>query len=88
MYKDISSIQWVSHVRLFETPKNAARHSYLSITTSQSLPKLMFIESVMSSNHLIPCHPLLLLPSIFPRVRDFSNVSALSIRWPKFGVSA
>ena len=61
---------------------NPARQAYLSITNSQSLPKLMSIESVMPSNHLIPCHPLL-LPSIFPSIRVFSNESVLYIRWPK-----
>ena len=60
----------------------------LSITSSWSLPKPMSIESVMPSNHLILCHPLLLLPSIFPITRAFSNESALRIRWPRFGISA
>ena len=66
------------------TPWTAARQASLSITNSQSLLKLMSIESVMSSNHLILCHPLLLLPSIFPSVRVFSNESDLCIRWTKF----
>ena len=71
-------------VRLFVTPWTAARQASLSITNSQSLLKLMSIESVMPSNHLILCHPLLLLPSIFPSIRVFSNESALRIRWPKY----
>ena len=62
----------------------AARQAYLSFTISQSLLKLMSIESVMPSNHLILCHPLLLLPSIFPSIRAFSNESVLRIRWPKY----
>ena len=66
------------------TPWTAARQASLSITNSQSLPKLMSIESVMPSNHLILCHPLLLLPSIFPSIRVFSKESALRIRWPKY----
>ena len=79
-----NSVQSVSHVRLFATPRTAACQAYLSITNSRSLPKLMSIESVMLSNHLILCHPLLLLPSIFPSIRVFSNESALRIRWPKY----
>ena len=78
------SVQF-SHVWLFVTPWTAACQASLSITNSWSPPKLMSIESVMSSNHLILCHPLLLLPSIFPSIRVFSNESALCIRWPKFG---
>ena len=74
----------LSHVQFFVTPWTAARQASLSITNSQSLPKLMSIESVMPSNHLILCHPLLLLPSIFPSIRVFSNESALPIRWPKY----
>ena len=66
------------------TPWTAACQASLSITTSQSLLKPMSIESVMPSNHLILCHPLLLLPSIFPNIRIFSNESALRIRWPKY----
>ena len=66
------------------TPWAAARQASLSIINSQSLPKLISIESVMPSNHLILCHPLLLPPSIFPSIRVFSNESALSIRWPKY----
>ena len=79
-----SSVQSLSHVRLFATPWTAARQASLSITSSWSLPKLMSIESVMPSNHLILSHPLLLLPSIFPSIRGFSNESALRIRWPKY----
>ena len=73
-----------SHVRPFATPWTAACQASLSITNSQSLPKLISIESVMPSNHLIICHPLLLLPSIFPSIRVCSNESALRIRWPKY----
>ena len=79
-----SSVQSLSRVRLFGTPWTAACQAFLSISNSQSLPKLMSIESVMPSNHLILCHPLLLLPSIFPRIRVFSNESALRIMWPKY----
>ena len=79
-----SSVQLSSHVRLFETPWTAARQASLSITNSQSLLKLMSIESVMPSHHLILCHPLLLPPSSFPSIRVFSNESALHIRWPKY----
>ena len=79
-----SSVQLLSSVRLFVTPWTAARQASLSITNSQSLLKLMSIESVMPSNHLILCHPLLLPPSIFPSIRVFSNESALCIRWPKY----
>ena len=71
-------------IRLFATPCNAACQASLSITNSRSSPKLMSIESVMSSNHLILCCPRLLLPSIFPSNRVFSNESALCIRWPKY----
>ena len=79
-----SSVQSLSRVRLFATPWTAARQASLSITNSQSLLKLMSIKSVMPSNHLIPCRPLLLLPSIFPSIRVFSNDSALRIRRPKY----
>ena len=79
-----SSVQSLSHVWLFVTPWIAARQASLSITNSWSLPKPMSIESVMPSNHLILCRPLLLLPSIFPSIRVFSNESALHIRWPKY----
>ena len=78
------SVQSLSRVRLFATPWIAAHQASLSITSSQSLPKLRSIESVMPSNHLILCHPLLLLLSIFPNIRVFSNESALRIRWPKY----
>ena len=81
---DYSSIQLLSHVRLFATPWTAARQASLSITNSWSPPKPMSIESGIPSNHLILCHPLLLLPSIFPSIRVFSNESALHIRWPKY----
>ena len=79
-----SSVQSFSCVRLFATPWTAARQAFLSITNSQSLPELMSIESVMPSNHLILCRPLLLLPSIFPSISVFSNESVLCIRWPKY----
>ena len=78
-----SSVQSLSRVRLFATPSTAARQASRSITNSQSSPKLMSIESVMPSNHLILCRPLL-LPSIFPSIRVFSNESALRMRWPKY----
>ena len=81
---DISSVQSLSCVRLFVTPWTAALQASLSITNSQSLPKLMSIELVMPSKHLILCCPLLLLSSIFPRFSVFSNESALHIRWPKY----
>ena len=74
----------LSHVWLFVTPWTAACQASLSITNSRSSPKPISIESVMPSNHLILCHPLLLLPSIFPSIRVFSNESALCIRWPKY----
>ena len=77
------SVQLLICVRLFETPWTAACQASLSITNSRSLPKLMSFESVMPSNHLILCHPLLLLPSIFPSIRVFSNESVFHIRWPK-----
>src|SRR5574341_737287 len=79
--KYFSSVQF-SCVQLFGTPWTAALQTSLSITNSCSLLKLMSIKSVMPSNHLILCHPLLLLPSIFPSIRVFSNESALHIRWP------
>ena len=78
------SVQSLSRVQLFATPWTAARQASPSITISQSLLKLMAIESVMPSNHLILCHPLLLLLSIFPSIRVFPNESALCIRWPKY----
>ena len=76
-----SSVQSLSHVRLFVTLWTAARQASLSITNSQSLLKLMFIELVMPSNQFILCHPLLLSPSVFPSIRVFSNESVLHIRW-------
>ena len=79
-----SSVQSLSCVQLFVTPWIAARQAFLSITNSQSPPKPMSTELVMPSNHLVPCHPLLLLPSIFPSIRVFSNESALHIRWPMY----
>ena len=82
--KMFSSIQLLSHVWLFATPWTTAHQTSLSITNSQSLLKLMSIELVMLSNHLILCHPLLLPPSIFPSIRVFSNKSVLCIRWPKY----
>ena len=80
----LSSVQSLSRVRLFATPWTAACQAPLSITNSQSLPELMSIESVMPSNHFIICHPLLLLTSILPSIRVFSNDSSLRIRWPKY----
>ena len=82
--ESVSSVQSLSHVWLFETPWTTAHQASLSITNSWSLPKPMSIESVMPSNHLILCHPLLHLPSIFPSIRVFSNESALCIRWTKY----
>ena len=79
-----SSVQLLSCVRLFATPWTAARQASLSITNSRSLLKLMSIESLMPSNHLILCHPLLLFPSVFPSIRVFSNESVFLIRWPKY----
>ena len=79
-----TSVQSLSHVRLFATPWTAAHQASLPITISWSLVKLMSIESVMPSNYLILCHPLLLLLSIFPSIRVFSKESALHIRWPKY----
>ena len=79
----VSSVQSLRHVRLLATPWTAARQASLSITNSWSLLKLMSIVSVIPSNHLILCRPLLLPPSIFPSIRVFSSESALRIRWPK-----
>ena len=79
-----SSIQSLSHVRLFATPWTAAHQASLSITNSQNSLKLMSIELVMPSNRLILCHPPLLPPSIFPRIRVLSNESVLHIRWPNY----
>ena len=78
------SVQSLSHVWLLPTPWTVAHQASLSITNSHSLLKLMSIESVMPSNHLILCHPLLLPPSIFPSIKAFSNESVLCIRWPKY----
>ena len=78
------SVQSLSRVRVFTTPWTAARQASLSITNCWSLLKLMSIESVMPSNHLILCYPLILLPSIFPKIRVFSNESVLRIRWLKY----
>ena len=80
----IRTVQSLSCVRLFATPWTAACQASLFITSSWSLLKLMSIESGMPSNHLILCRPILLLPSIFPSIRVFSNGSALRIRWPKY----
>ena len=80
----LSPVQLLSRVQLFATAWNAAHQASVSITKSQSLLKLMSIESVMPSNHLILCHPLLLLPSIFLSIRIFSKESVLHIRWPKY----
>ena len=79
-----NSIQLLDYVQLFATPWTAVYQASLSITNSQSLPKLRSIESVMPSNHLILCRPLLILPSFFPSIKVFSNESALCIRWPKY----
>ena len=80
----IESVQSLSHVQFFATPWTSARQASLSTSNSQSLLKLMSIESVMPSNHLILCHPLLLPPSILPSIRVFSSESVLHIRWPKY----
>ena len=84
IYVYISSVQLLSHIQLFATPWTAAHQASVCFTNSWSLLKLMFIESVMPSNHLIVCHPLLLLPSVFPSIRVFSDESVLHIRWPKY----
>ena len=83
-WDQFSSIQSLSHVRLFATPCIAAHQASLSITISRSSLRLMSIESVMPSSHLILCHPLLLLPPIPPSIRVFSNESTLRMRWPKY----
>ena len=80
----ISSVQSLSHVQLFATPWTSACQASLSITDPWNLIEVMSIELVMPSNHLILCRPLLLLPSIFPSIRVFSNESVLHIRWPKY----
>ena len=82
--ENVSSVQSLGRVQLFATPRTAARQASLSITNSRSLPKPMFIESVTPSNRLVLCHPFLLLPSVFPSIRFFSNESALRIRSPKY----
>ena len=84
MTSQFSLVQSLSHVRFFVTTWTVACQASLSITSSQSLLKLMSIELVMPSNNLILCHPLLLLTSIFPRIRVFSNDSVLCIKWPKY----
>ena len=78
------AVKSLSHVKLFAAPQTAAHQAFLSFTISWILLKLMSTESVMLSNHLTLCHPLLLLPSIFPSIRVFSNESSLHIRWPKY----
>ena len=82
--RKFSSVESLSRVWLFSTPWTATRQASLSVTNSWSLPKLLSIESVMPSNHLILCHPILLLPSIFPSIRVFSSESALRMMWPKY----
>ena len=84
MAASFSSAQSLSRVRLFVTSWTAADQASLSIANSRSLPKLMSIELVMPSSHLILCRPLLLLPSVLPSIRVFSNESALCMRWPKY----
>ena len=84
LYTHFSSVQLLSHVQLFAAPRTAARQASLSIINWQSTPKPMSIESVVPSNHLILCRPLLLLPSIFSSIGVFSNESALRVRWPKY----
>ena len=79
-----SSVQSLSHVQLFVTPWTAAHQASLSVTNTWSPPKPKSIKLMMPSNHLILCHPLLLLPSIFPSIRVFSSESTLRIRWPKY----
>ena len=82
--KQLSSIHLLSHVQLFVTPGIKSHQASMSITNTWSLFKLTVFDSVMPSNHLILCYPLLLLPSIFPSIRIFSNESVLCIRWPKY----
>ena len=86
LVSQFSSVQSLSHVRLFASPWTAACQASLSITSCGSLLKLMSFDSVMPSNHLILCCPLLLLPSIFPSIRVFSNETAHRIRWPSGGI--
>ena len=88
VFSKFSSVQSLRCVCLFATPWTAPHQASLSITSSRSLLRLMSIESVMPSNPLILCHPLLLPPSIFPSIRVFPNESVLRIRWPEFGASA
>ena len=88
LVQKFSSVQSLSCIWLFETPWTAARQASLSFIISWSLLKLMSIKSMMPSNHLILCHPLLLLPAIFPSIRVFSSESVLHIRWQSIGVSA
>ena len=83
-YSRISSVQLLSRVQLFVTPWSAACQAFLSIMNSLSLPKLMSIKSVMPSNYFILCHPFLVLSSLFPSIRVFSNESVLPIRWPEY----
>ena len=87
-FHQFSSVQSLSRVWLFATPWIAARQASLSITNSWSSPKLMCIESVMPSSHLILCRPLFLLPPILPSIRVFSNQSTLGMRWPKYWSSS
>ena len=84
VFVEFNSVQSISHVQLFATPWTTAQQASLFITNSWSLLKFMSCELVMPSNHLLLCHPLLLLPSVFPSIRVFSNESALHIRWPKY----
>ena len=83
-HSDEPLVQSLSHVQLFASPQAAAPQASLSTTNSRTLLKLVSIESMMPSNHLILCHPLLFLPSFFPSIRLFSNESALRVRWPKY----
>ena len=85
-YVKVSAVQSLSCVWFFVTPWSEACQPSLSITNTQSLPKLMSIESVMPSNHLILCHTRLLLPSVFPGIRVFSNETVLCIRWPQYWI--
>ena len=82
--EDVAVVQLLSHVLLFATPRTAACQAFLSFTISWSLLRFMSMELVMLSNHLIFCHSLLLLPSVFPSIRVFANESALRIRWPQY----
>ena len=84
VHLSVSSVQSLSCVQLFVAPWTKACQASLSINNCQSLPKLISTESVMPCNHLVLCHPLILLPSIFPSITVFSNESALHIRWPKY----